>query len=344
MLARTAAVSASAAVPALLGGAFLSALEAPTTWFYVIGLILTALVVVQTLSPGSGLGSPVGSLSPRSIGSKTPPEADAETSLSDLSSTEESGVEAGEARDTADRTAAVDVRDLYRRLELDVANGLQYAFSERRIEADEAPRFIETNVLRPIGETLAVALGRPYSAKPRVELGIARQTGPSLTVTHASGPFTHEFKREGRVFVGDSEISNLLERKSVAHFGGDWYAVALGPTEPRDYLFALSSAKFGSAERSSLELHAALVRLTIWRLREVASIRHDAARSEPSPSDDERFVTELTQFLAAEPHHGSVPVAAMSDAYARLLVSEIGPEEYAQSLAGARPPAERTAE
>jgi hypothetical protein len=171
-----------------------------------------------------------------------------------------------EARALAEHAVALEAREQYRRVELELATGFHYALSEGLIKTDDVTRFVENHVLRPIGETFAVVLGERYSTSADVELGIAHQTGSSVAFSHASGPFTRELKREGPIFVGDAGIWQLLERRVFAHFSGDWYSIALAASEPRQYLVAVSSATLGAAERSSLEYHAALIRLMMSAL------------------------------------------------------------------------------
>jgi hypothetical protein len=163
-------------------------------------------------------------------------------------------------RDAATRSE--EKKAVYRQLERDGLNGLDYALRN----ADSLPggieRFVEGNSLEPINEAFAAELGSAGD-HVRVETGIAVRVEHGFRVTHASGKYTHQLKSEGSCHTGPRKIEDVLSRKASAHFIRDgWHVIPLEDTEPLHYLFILSSVPIGRDERESLEYHAALVRVT----------------------------------------------------------------------------------
>jgi hypothetical protein len=165
--------------------------------------------------------------------------------------------------DKRDLLADAERRDLYRLLHLDVAGGLYYALKHVD-EIHGIVRFIEQNSLKAINGTFSGALATENSPAPTVEVGIAKHVGGEIHVTHASGPYTQDLKREAPCFARDLPFEEVLRRRvSYGPFaGGDYHVVPLTNTDPLQYLFALSTVPLGTAERDSLKGQATLIKVT----------------------------------------------------------------------------------
>jgi hypothetical protein len=154
----------------------------------------------------------------------------------------------------------------YETLQRDVANGLYYALWNGGTVGGDIVHFIEDNSLKPINDTFIAELVAD-GEKVRVETGIARQTSYGFQVTHASGQFTKELRRDGGCNSART-IEAAVALKAAAFFVKDgWYVVPLTDTDPLEYLFVLSNVVLGESERASIDQQAPLIKITMAALR-----------------------------------------------------------------------------
>ncbi len=169
------------------------------------------------------------------------------------------------ATHAAERAAASRAR-VYGKLLDDVTNGLYDQLRNGGASGDELVRFIEGNSLKLINDTFAAELATD-DLRPRIETGIARRTSYGFEVTHASGPFTADLKRDHGCYAGTRPIEEVLALKAAAQFTRDgWFVLPLTDTDPLQYFFMLSTVPPEDPEKEALKHHAALIKVTVAAL------------------------------------------------------------------------------